>query len=160
MFNFEEFENVTNKQLQVAVDVKVFAGNKIRIGDEAAKKLNLTEDRRLVITRNPKNNQVAIYSTAQEGLGRSINKNREFSHQSVAHILGGQHSEWEITGDGMQNPATGDVWFGLTQTVNGEEERNKLAELANETEETVDASVPESTVESTTESLGVFDVEE
>ncbi len=136
MFNFAEFENVTNKQIQTA-DVKVFAGNKIRLGEDAAKKLGLNGEKTLVITRNPNTNQVAIYSTSQEGLGRSVNKKNEFSNGSIAHILGGQHSEWAITGDGVTNPATNDVWFELKETVNGAAEKARLAALANENGELV-----------------------
>lgn len=135
MFNFNEFENVTNKQIQLA-DVKVFAANKIRIGEDAYSKLGLTEDKTLVISRN-KQGDVAIYATEQEGIGRKLNAKKEFSHQTISHILGGQHSEWTLEGEGVVNPATGDKWFALEQTTSGEDVKKELAEVANETEEDV-----------------------
>lgn len=151
MFNFENVENVTNKQLQLA-DIKVFAGNKIRIGEEARKKLNLTEGRNIIIQRAGE--VLIIASTdAESGAGRPVNKNGEFSHQTLAHILGGQHSEWAITGEGQTHPLTNDVYFELSETVNGAEEVARLASLAPSSNENPDISEKE---ENTSAEAGVI----
>lgn len=131
MFNFNDFENETNKNVQLS-DIKVFANNKIRLGKPVIATIGLTEGKRLIITKNNKSGQVAIYATELEGLGRAVNTKGEFTHQNVATILGGQHSEWALNGEGVENPTTGDVWFELKETVKGSEEIERLAELANE----------------------------
>lgn len=123
MFNFDSLENVTNKLIQLS-DVKVFANDKIRIGEDARKKLNLTEGRNIIIQRA--GSTLVIASTAADsGNGRSVNTKGEFMHQGLAHILGGAKSEWAITGDGQTHPATGDVYYALENTVNGAQERAK-----------------------------------
>lgn len=134
MFNFENAENVTNKIMQVA-DVKVFAGNKIRLGEEARKKLNLTADRNIIIQRA--GDVFIVASTdAESGLGRPVNKNGEFSHQTIAHLLGGQYTELAIVGDGQEHPATGDVYYALEETINGAAKREEFRIKAEEEEHT------------------------
>jgi hypothetical protein len=123
MFNFDNVENVTNKTIQVA-DVKVFANNKIRIGENAKKRLNLTAGRNIIIQRAGE--VLIIASTdAESGAGRPT-KNGEFSHQTIAHLLGGKYSELAIVGDGQEHPATKDVYYELEETVNGAEKREEF----------------------------------
>lgn len=140
MFNFDEFENVTNKRSSKSLqasDVKVYASELIRFSDAAIEKLE-AQNKNVVIAKNHSTGQVAIFSTNQENLGRPLTgkgKN-QFTNGSVNSILGGQHSEWNITGDGATNPATGDVYYELTEVVNGADERQRLADLANENSDT------------------------
>ena len=134
MFNFDNVENVTNKTIQVA-DVKVFAGNKIRLGEDAKKRLNLTAGRNIIIQRA--GDVFIIASTdAESGVGRPA-KNGEFSHQTIAHLLGGKYTELAIVGDGQEHPATKDVYFALEETVNGAEKREEFRIKAEEADEEV-----------------------
>jgi len=126
MFNFNKFQNETNKSSVELADLKIFSNNKIRISGEAYAKLKMTSDHTLMISRNPEDGQVAIYATKQEGLGRSLNSKREFTHQNIATILGGKNSEWAVTGEGVVNPMTNDVWFELSQTKNGADTKDDL----------------------------------
>jgi len=71
---------------------------------------------------------------AEAGLGRTVNKNGEFSHQTVAHLLGGQYTELTIVGDGQAHPATGDVYFALEETVNGAKKREEFKIKAEQAE--------------------------
>tara|TARA_R110002020_G_scaffold312730_1_gene528125 strand:- start:25 stop:600 length:576 start_codon:yes stop_codon:yes gene_type:complete len=129
MFALDGFENITNQVAQVqASDIKIFAGNKIRLSTEAMAKLNLTEGRNVLIMKNSKSGQVVIASVDEETkVGRAVNAKREFSHENIALSLGGHHSEWAITGEGQEHPATGDTYFELTETVHG---ADVVAELA------------------------------
>lgn len=135
MFNFDNIENVTNKTIQVA-DVKVFAGNKIRLGEDAKKRLNLTADRNIIVQRT---GEVFIIAStdAESGVGRPA-KNGEFSHQTIAHLLGGKYTELAIVGDGQEHPATGDVYYALEETVNGAEKREEFRIKAEEAGEAHD----------------------
>lgn len=131
MFNFDNIVNVTNKQVQLA-DLKVFSNNKIRVGEDAKIKLNLINDRNIIIQKTSDGQLICASTAADSGNGRPLNKNGEFSHQTLSHLLGGQHSEWTIVGEGVAHPQTGDVYYELKQTVDGKQELNKLAATANE----------------------------
>jgi hypothetical protein len=159
-FDFDSAQNVTNKRAVSSVDIKVFANNKIRIGDNAAEVLKLS-GRNVLIVKD-KNGNVAITSTDPEnGQGREVNKKFEFSNQFLAEsVLGGVHSEWKLVGEPMINPVTEDAYYLLEQTVNGadvilEAEEIIVSEVEN-TEFPVEEEMPvlAISIESSEELLG------
>lgn len=118
MFNLASFENITNKVATFnEADVKVFAGNKIRLGKKAADKLNLVEGRNVIILKSAEGQVVIASTDAETKQGRPVNKNREFSHGNIADSLNGHHSEWSIQGEGQE--FNGDTYFELVETVHG-----------------------------------------
>lgn len=136
MFNFNEFENITNKRNaknDQGSDVKIYANNRIRFSENAIEKLD-AKDKKILILQNPKNKAVVITASVTQGRSLSGADKNQFTNEVVAETLNGTFSEWEIVGDGVQNPATNEIWYELQQTVNGEEERQKLSDLANENE--------------------------
>ena len=125
MFNLSSFENITNKVATFnEADVKVFAGNKIRLGKKATDTLNLVEGRNVIILKSAEGQVVIASTDAETKQGRPINKNREFSHGNIADSLNGHHSEWSIQGEGQE--FNGDTYFELVETVHGP---NVVAEL-------------------------------
>lgn len=118
MFNLASFENITNKVATFnEADVKVFAGNKIRLGKKAADTLNLIEGRNVIILKSAEGQVVIASTDAETKQGRPVNKNREFSHGNIADSLNGHHSEWSIQGEGQE--FNGDTYFELVETVHG-----------------------------------------
>lgn len=141
-FNFESAESLTNKNIQLA-DLKVLGNNNIRIGDEAVLKLGLKTGKKVLILRD-KNGNFAIAGVDPESTeGREIKKNNGFSSKTIATLLGGQYSEYALEGDGMEHPITGDVYYGLVETVNGTEERAKFKVEEKEIEETLQEQASE-----------------
>ena len=65
MFAFDNLENITNKVVTKQSDLKVFAGNKIRLTPETITKLNLIEGRNVLILKG-KDGTVAIASVDGE----------------------------------------------------------------------------------------------
>ena len=113
MFNFDNFENVTNKQLETS-DVKVYANNKIRIGTEAKSKLGLDSSKNILVLKNNASGEILIAAVdAEGGQGRKVNSAGEFSNQLIASILGGVKAEWNLALTGTSHPVTGDVYFLL-----------------------------------------------
>lgn len=127
MFAFDNLENITNKVVTKQSDLKVFAGNKIRLTPETITKLNLVEGRNVLILKGKDGTVVIASVDGETKQGRPVNKNREFSHENIAKALDGHHSEWSLAEEGQTHPVTGDVYFEMTKTVNG---ADVVAELA------------------------------
>ena len=142
-FDFDSAQNVTNKRAVSLVDIKVFANNKIRIGDNAAEVLNLS-GRNVLIVKD-KDGNVAITSTDPEnGQGREVNKKFEFSNQFLAEsVLGGVHSEWKLVGEPMVNPVTEDAYYLLEQTVKGSDVLAEAEEIVVADVENIESPVEE-----------------
>ena len=100
MFNFDNVENVTNKQVELS-DVKLFAGNKIRLGIDAVTKLGLNGNNTGVIIQKAGDTFIIAGCVAEAGNGREVNKKGEFTHQGLHKLLGGWHTEYSIVGDGQ-----------------------------------------------------------
>lgn len=128
MIDFSKVENVTNKQI-APLGIKIFANNKIRLSEEVRTKLGMDDDKTIIILKTGSKSFI-IAATSIEGVGRSINKAGEFTHQNLASLLGGKGSEWVIEGEGTPHPDTGDIYFELKQTVDGAEIEAKLAAIA------------------------------
>jgi len=131
MFNFESAENLTNKQGLQLNDIKVLAGNKIRLGEEGLARLGAG---RILILKD-RDGSIAIGTVpthlednTENKEGRPLNSKREFSQQVVAHNLGGAHSELNFDEEFI-HPVTNRVWFLLKEVVNGAEERARIQEL-------------------------------
>ena len=145
MFAFDELENITNKVVSTQVsDLKIMAGNKIRLSEEAVEKLNLVAGRNVLILKGRDKTMAIASVDAETKQGRPINKNREFSHENLANTLNGHHSEWAITGEAQEHPVTGDMYFSLTETIHGP---NVVAELAAKVEAKTEAKEVEVPVE-------------
>lgn len=142
MFNFESAENLTNKKGLQLADLRVFASSKIRLSEEALTKLGYDDNSRIHILQDL-SGTLAIGTVPSEvdgepnKEGRPINSSREFSHQLIAHKLGGAHAEWELSGEPIVNPNTNRVWFVLAETLNGASERTRIEALKKEQEEIV-----------------------
>ena len=139
------FANVLSTQVQLA-DVKVFANNGIKIGEDAAAKLGLNPDtHNLFIDKNLTDGKwyiaaIEIVKDAEDKVisgGKFINKNMKLTHVRLAHDLGGQYSEFALVGEGI--PSGGTTYFVLEETVNGATKRmaeNRAEAIASvETEE-------------------------
>ena len=132
MFDFNNFDSVSNRRIQDA-DIKVFANNRVRIGEDAVKTLGWDKESRLDVLHNAQTGEVAIYATKREDVGRYVNDKREFTHASIAQILGGKGSEWTISGEGVVNPSTHEKWFKLEKI--GDADADEPAQLDNMSDE-------------------------
>ena len=163
MFAFEELENITNKVASnQASDLKIMAGNKIRLSTDAVAKLNLVAGRNVLILKGRDNSVVIASVDGETKQGRPINKNREFSHENIAASLNGHHSEWVITGEGQTHPSTGDTYFELTETVHGPDVVAELAakvEAKEQKEEEVPVEAKESADEAEARAEAILEVE-
>jgi hypothetical protein len=139
MFNFETAENLTNKKGLQLAELKVFAGNKIRLSEDALTKLAYDDNSRIHILQDMSGALAigtvpSIIDGEPNKEGRPLNSSREFSHQLIAHKLGGACSEWKLTGEAITNPNTNRVWFVLSETLNGASERARIEELKQKTD--------------------------
>lgn len=132
MFNFQNLTNTRGTGISTnanEADIKVFANNRIRVNLTGRAKIGLEGDRNILIQKNMEDNKLYIASVDKDsGVGRPVNNKGEFNHALLNEQLGGQHSEWEIVGEG--NEFQGVKYFELQQTKNGEEERNKIEAIA------------------------------
>jgi hypothetical protein len=141
MFNFDNFENVTNKVMESS-DVKVYANNKIRIGTDAKSKLGIDSSKNVLVLKNNATGEIVIAAVdAEGGQGRKINSAGEFSNQLIASILGGVKAEWNLAETGVAHPVTGDTYFLLEKV-----------EVESTTEVEEDDDLPEINIIQTVES--------
>ena len=152
MFNFENAENLTNKKGLQLADLRVFASSKIRLSEDALTKLGYDDNSRIHILQDLSGAlAIGTVPSTVDGEpnkeGRPINSSREFSHQLIAHKLGGAHAEWELSGEPILNPNTDRVWFVLAETLNGATERARIELLKKEQAEQEEAVVENNPVE-------------
>ena len=149
MFSFENAKNVTNKgkeRAQIA-DIKLLAGNKIRLNQELRAKLgwNIESHNILVLFAG---GQFAIGCVNKESKeGRPINEKGEFSNEVLSNMLSGHHSEWMAVGDPFEHPDHLTNWYVIEQTVDGSKVRAELEADALAAEEEVEVEVEENTEE-------------
>lgn len=133
MFNFV---GIQKSKIIQKEDVKVFANNAVKLGDNAIKKLGLNRvEHRLFIDKDisgkmyvaampiVKNEEGKVVSA-----GRQLNDNHRFTHARIANELGDNHSVWMIEGEGQE--FEGVTYYEIVQTVKGEEVVAKQLEEA------------------------------
>jgi len=124
MFNFV---GIQKSKIVQKEDIKVFANNAVKVGDNAIKKLGLNRvEHRLFIDKDisgkmyiaampiVKNEEGKVVSA-----GRQLNDNYRFTHARIANELGDNHSAWMIQGEGQE--FEGVVYYEIVQTVKGED---------------------------------------
>ena len=148
MFNFQ---GTSQKQIQT-IAVKVLSSPRIKIGVTAKELLGMTEEHNLFIDKDLTTNKIWMAAIPvvknEEGktisMGRPVNKDGQFGHAGTNHLLGGQHSEWEIDAESKVTNEGVD-YYSLVQTVDGSIKRAELAAKAKlEAENAVEAESTES----------------
>lgn len=121
MFHFENVTNVKSldKVSTQASDIKLYAGNKIRLSANLVSKLEL-KTRKVLIQMNPADGSLFITSVDTESKeGRPVNGAGEFSHEVLHSLLKGIHSEWNIDSTFEAFEQGGLTYYKLKQTVDG-----------------------------------------
>lgn len=135
MFNFQEAQDLTKVKKVQESSVVVLSAGRIKLNSQTIDLLDLKNKKVHILKDNSGN--IVIGSVAETNdAGKNINEQGAFSNKNLASSLGGQYSEWDVVGNPITNPITGDIYYSLTEVVNGKAKRSELNEAAGITEST------------------------
>jgi len=154
MFHFENVTNIKtlSKVSEQSSDIKLLAGNKIRIKASLIDLLEL-KDRKILVQRIP-TGELFITSTDKESKeGRPVNAAGEFSHEVLSTLLKGSHSEWIIDPTFEAVMQEDLIYYKLALVVDGAPIRKELQDALPTHVEIQDVALDEQEVQYSTEEV-------